>query len=99
VEQPELQDTWTTLSAARDDIAFLGVAVRDNEAAAKAFREEFGVTYPSVFDETNELAHALGVTAPPATAIVDGDGIVRYLHIGQITGTTAGCLVTAVADE
>jgi len=95
-EQPELQSTWETLSAATTEIAFLGVDVRDNRAAGLAFREEFGVTYPSIFDEDNSVAAALGASAVPMTAALDRDGVLVYRAVGQVTGSFVGCLADRV---
>lgn len=62
-------------------VQFVGVDFIDDEAAAREFVREFGVTYPSVVDE-GPLAHQFGVPYAPATFLVDRTGRVRYLLLG-----------------
>jgi len=54
--------------------------------AMKEFREGKGVPIPILFDAELELVRALGIRgefAKPTTAIVDGNGVLRYLYVGQ----------------
>jgi thiol-disulfide isomerase/thioredoxin len=78
-EQPGLQRLWEEYETG--DAQFLGVSFRDDEAAAREYVREFGVTYPSVTDD-GPLAHAFGIPYLPATVIVDGTGEMRYRLLG-----------------
>lgn len=58
-----------------DRIAFLGIDIKDARTDALAFVEEYGLDYPSVRDETQEIYAAYGLTGQPETFFVDADGI------------------------
>jgi len=83
-EAPDLQATW---DAYRDrGVRFLGVVERDAESAARAFVDEFGITYPSVFDPSGQLADDYGFLGLPTTYIVDPEGQVVYRFTGYLDG-------------
>jgi thiol-disulfide isomerase/thioredoxin len=79
-EQPGLQRLWTEYRGR--GVQFIGVNFKDDDAAARAYAEEFRVTYPSVEDPTGQIAHRFGVPYLPATILVDRDGRMRYLLPG-----------------
>ncbi|MBI2953423.1 MAG: TlpA family protein disulfide reductase [Chloroflexi bacterium] len=66
------------------DIIFLGVDIQDNEADARAFLKEFGVTYPNGQDTTNEIAFGYGVSGIPTTVLITRDGRVARRWVGAI---------------
>lgn len=70
-EMPLLQRAADTY---RGDVVILGVASKDDPNAARSFLEEFGLTYPNVFDESGRIRVALGLTAYPTTYVFDQDG-------------------------
>jgi peroxiredoxin len=69
-EAPLLERTWRTY---RDDVRFVGVNIQDTERNARRFVREFGITYPVLRDEDQELARALDVYGLPQTYFVDDD--------------------------
>jgi thiol-disulfide isomerase/thioredoxin len=79
-EQPGLQRLWEE-SETDGDVQLLGVAFRDDDAAAREYVREFGVTYPSVTDD-GPLADAFGIPYLPATVVVDRSGEMRYRLLG-----------------
>jgi thiol-disulfide isomerase/thioredoxin len=90
-------------SLADQGVRFVGVNVRDNETDAKAFEREFGVTYPSVFDDDGSLLLAFRDTMPPSaiptTLVIDREGRMAASIFGEITETSLRDLVTDVAAE
>ncbi|MBF4608826.1 TlpA family protein disulfide reductase [Curtobacterium sp. VKM Ac-1393] len=85
-----------------DDVAFIGVNVRDEAATAAAFERTFGVDYPTVLDQkTGTMQLALsGQIAPnavPATIVLDTKGRVAARVLGAIDGTSI--LKTLISDE
>ncbi len=58
-----------------DRVSFLGVDIKDARSDALDFVAEFGLDYPSVRDETQEIYAAYGLTGQPETFFVDADGI------------------------
>lgn len=82
-EFPLLLDRLEELGP-RDGLAIVGVLFKDDPAAAAAFVDDFGATWPTVTDADGRLADAYRVVAPPQTYFIDGDGVLRAIHIGQI---------------
>jgi cytochrome c biogenesis protein CcmG, thiol:disulfide interchange protein DsbE len=83
VEQPFLQ----RLHESYDErgVAFLGVDLRDDPAAARAHIDEFEVTYPSVEDPAGTLTGTdFGLLGIPATVVADRSGEMRYLFLGGV---------------
>ncbi len=83
-EAPHLERTWEEYRSR--DIQFLGVNYRDDEAAARAYEEEFGITYPSVFDPSGQLAYGYELVGLPTTFIVGRDGRLIFKFTGRIDG-------------
>jgi thiol-disulfide isomerase/thioredoxin len=82
-EQPALERAAAATRSA--GVHFVGVDIREpNQAQARAFLDEYQVSYPSVVD--TDLAHsiAFGVPAPPATFVLDKSGRVAVRLLGQI---------------
>lgn len=77
-EQPILQRLSEEYEGS---VQFLGVDFLDDQAAAREYIREFGVTYPSVVDD-GPLAHRFGVPYLPATILSDRAGEMRYLLLG-----------------
>ncbi len=66
-----------------DDVRFLGINYQDDRDAAKAWIEEFGVPYPSLFDPSGRSAVDLGFPALPDTYVVDRSGTIRWVVYGE----------------
>jgi len=92
-EAAGLQSTW---EAYRDrSVQFLGVDYRDDQAAARAYEREFGITYPSVYDPGGVLAFHYQLAGLPTTFIIDGAGRIVYRFVGY---TDAAILRDALKD-
>ena len=64
---------------------FVGVDIGEDPAAAQAFLDELGVTFPQYADEDGELTDALGIAALPVTLVVDADGQIATTHLGPMS--------------
>jgi len=67
------------------EAVILGVASKDDPAAAQRFLDELGITYPNVFDESGRIRVALGLTAYPTTYVFGADGALRARVDGGIS--------------
>jgi DsbE subfamily thiol:disulfide oxidoreductase len=68
----------------RDEgVRFLGINYQDDRDAARAWVQEFGVPYPSLFDPSGRSAAELGFPALPDTYVVDRDGTIRSVVYGE----------------
>lgn len=92
-EQPALQRVWERYQGR--GVRFLGLNYRDDAAAAAAWIDEFGVTYPSIQDPSGGWADDLGFLGLPDTYVADADGTIRYL----ITGATTDDQLSGVLDD
>ena len=93
VEQPALQDLWSTYHGRGVD--FVGVNYRDDEAAAAAWIDEFGVGYPSVEDAAGGWADDFALAGAPTTFVADAGGTMRY----SITGAVDERQLSGVLDQ
>lgn len=81
-EMPELEEVATELE---ERVAFLGVNYRDpDRAAARAFVEELGISYPLVVDPAGEFLAAVDGVVMPTTLFVDAEGTIVYRHAGAL---------------
>ncbi len=92
-EAAGLQSTWEAYGDR--GVRFLGVDYRDDEAAARAYEREFGITYPSVYDPGGVLAFDYRLAGLPTTFIIDGAGRIVYRFVGY---TDAAILRGALED-
>jgi thiol-disulfide isomerase/thioredoxin len=92
-EAPGLQGTWEAYT--HRGVRFLGVDHRDDQAAARAYEGEFGITYPSVYDPAGELAFDYELVGLPTTFIIDRSGRIVFRFTGY---TDAGILRKALED-
>lgn len=81
-EMPALQRVY---EAAGGRVLFLGVATRDGEGPARGFVGDFGVTYPSLYDERGVALGRLGAPGLPLTLVLGPDGALLDRTVGGIT--------------
>lgn len=63
-----------------------GVAIRDKRADVDAFLARHGNPYRTIgLDADSTVQIAIGSSGVPETFVVDGKGIIRFQHIGEIT--------------
>ena len=69
-----------------NDVAFVGVDEdHTNKAAAKSFSTQHKLPYPSVWDDTSDIAGAWNVPGLPQTFVVDPAGKVAARFSGAVT--------------
>jgi peroxiredoxin len=78
-----LQSEWERLG--RRGVLFLGLDVLDSPAAARRFRAENGVTYPSVDEKRAATARAMGATGVPETFFIAKDGDIVGHVMGEVS--------------
>lgn len=95
-EQPQL----VRLADRYEDegVRFLGINYQDDRDAARAWIEEFGVQYPSLFDPSGRSAADLGFPALPDTYVVDRAGTIRWVVYGETDERELAGLIDDVLD-
>jgi thiol-disulfide isomerase/thioredoxin len=77
---------WFAASAEAhaDQVAFLGIDMRDDRDAAQQFLEDYPVPFPSIFDPGAAAITSLGGgQASPTTVFLDPKGEVLHVRPGQ----------------
>lgn len=68
------------------DLTIYGLNYKDTRANARAWLARFGNPYAAIaFDPEGQVGLDWGVYGVPETFVVDGNGVIRYKHIGPIT--------------
>lgn len=95
-EQPELERVWRDFKG--KGVQFLGIDVRDEIAGARAFRDEFGVTYPSLFDPSSEIAAKFKIQVLPSTLLIDPNGKIAFRLSGRVDEPLLTRLIEQIRD-
>lgn len=83
-EAPLLEAAWNHYQS-RGDVIFLGVDYTDTERAALAYLKRFGITYPNGPDLGTRIYTAYRATGVPETFIVDQNGLLAAIRVGEFT--------------
>jgi thiol-disulfide isomerase/thioredoxin len=79
------------------DAQFMGINVRDHgqQARARAFAERYGVPYPSIYDPDGSTLLGLRprASAIPSTVVIDAEGNIAAMVLGEVTRSTLVGLV------
>lgn len=76
------------LDMAANGMPIIGVNFKDQAGTAQSYLEDDGNPFEAVaFDPKGRTAIEWGVTAPPETFIVDGDGTVLFRFAGPLVGS------------
>ena len=99
----ETKHLVATHQATKDlGVAFVGVDVRDGRDAAKAFAEDFTMSYPSLFDPPGKVALAFRDMSPrtiPTTVVLDRAGRVAAVFRKAVGQEELEPVVRQVAAE
>lgn len=69
----------------RSGANIVGVAIRDRPEDAAAFLAVFGNPFSRIGrDDISQLQLSIGSSGVPETFVIDGQGVIRYQHIGEI---------------
>lgn len=81
-------------------VRFVGIDVRDNPAAARAFESKYGITYPSLDDQNGlilaQFTGIIPIGAVPSTLVVDKFGVIRGRVVGRVGRSTLRGLIKDV---
>ncbi|WP_117237410.1 TlpA family protein disulfide reductase [Thermus sediminis] len=84
-EAPILEAAWRRH---RERVLFLGVNVQDREPEALRFIDQFGLTFPNVFDPRGRVGVDYGMYGVPETFFIDQEGRVLARHAGAVDQAT-----------
>lgn len=87
-EAADLEASWQQYR--ESDVQFYAIAYKDAASKARAFVDQFRITFPSGADAGNRIAHAYGVTGVPETFVIDRQGLLVRHFLGPITSGELG---------
>lgn len=82
-EAPVLQDAWEKYQD--QGVVFLGIAWTDTERGARAYLEEFGVTYPNGLDLGTKISEYYHIQGIPETFIINRKGEITDFFMVQLS--------------
>jgi peroxiredoxin len=84
---PDLVRTYEAHQAEGFAILAINLTFQDSLSSARAFAEEFNMTFPVLLDETGEVTtQVYRLYGLPTSVFVDRDGIITHLQVGPMTG-------------
>lgn len=76
-----------------------GIAVADKPADTQSFLRDIGDPYARIgVDADRKVARALAINGLPETFVIDGHGVIKVHHPGDIRAEDVPALVSAVAE-
>ncbi|MBX7483893.1 DsbE family thiol:disulfide interchange protein [Qipengyuania qiaonensis] len=86
-------------SLKRQGAEIVGVAIRDRPEDVARFLAQHGNPYARIGrDDLSEVQLAIGSSGVPETFVVDGKGVIRYQHIGDIRENDVPILLEKLAE-
>jgi thiol-disulfide isomerase/thioredoxin len=90
-EMPEFQQAHAALG---DRVRFLGVDTKDFERPARVAIQNAAISYANVFDKDERIRRGVNARSLPTTVLVGADGLIKDVHVGQLTATELRGLIT-----
>jgi cytochrome c biogenesis protein CcmG/thiol:disulfide interchange protein DsbE len=82
-EAPILEAGWQRHQ--RQGVLYLGLNMQDLTGDARAFLDEFGLTYPQIREPEDTVAKSYGATGLPETYFVSGEGRIVAHVVGAVS--------------
>lgn len=93
-EIPRLQ------ALAGDGVTVYGLAYKDDPVATRRFLEMLGNPYERIgVDRDGRTGIEFGVYGVPETYVIDGDGVIRHRHVGEVTQRVADATLVPLLKE
>jgi cytochrome c biogenesis protein CcmG/thiol:disulfide interchange protein DsbE len=81
-------------SLERQGAEIVGVAIRDRPEDIARFLAQHGNPYSRIGrDDLSEVQLAIGSSGVPETFVIDGEGVIRYQHIGDVRASDVPVLL------
>jgi thiol-disulfide isomerase/thioredoxin len=84
LEMPLLQARASQYPA---DLVILGIDYNEDPTLVQDFVSNLKITFPILLDPGSKVQDLYRVRGYPTTVFVDGDGIIRVVQIGELSGT------------
>lgn len=104
-EMPHIEELYKEYNLNEDEVVFLGIANPKSEAYPYnqdekkediiSFLDEYGYTFPTVFDETGEIFQNYYISAFPTTYMINKDGNI----LGYVAGAMSKDIMVNIIDQ
>jgi len=104
-EMPHIEELYKEYNLNEDEVVFLGIANPKSEAYPYnqdekkediiAFLDDYGYTFPTVFDETGEISQNYYISAFPTTYMVNKDGNI----LGYVAGAMSKDIMVNIIEQ
>lgn len=81
-EMPAIERIYQVNRARGLEVLAVNTTYQDNESAARAFVQEYGLTFPILLDRTGAMANRYQLRALPTTFFVDRQGVIQDVVVG-----------------
>ncbi|MFG2984036.1 TlpA family protein disulfide reductase [Streptomyces sp. NPDC048258] len=104
-EAPSFAKVSKELADAGKDVAFVGINTRDtSKQSAASFEQDFGITYPSLFDPVGKLMlrfpkGTLNANAIPSTIILDKEGRIATRTLSAVSEEQLRSMIAPLLAE
>lgn len=68
----------------KDNVEIITVNIGESDVVVKRFVDRFGLKFPVLMDNNQDVLTAYGVNPLPVTFLIDKEGIVKRVHTGEI---------------
>jgi thiol-disulfide isomerase/thioredoxin len=68
-----------------DGVTVLGINFAEPHPTVAAFWDDLGLTFPTLLDPAGRVEDLLAVRAFPTTLFIDGEGLLRFRHVGPLS--------------
>ena len=82
-----------------DEVAFVGVNVRDARVDAVAFARQYDLDYPHVEDDTLDIYREYGLTGQPESFFIDREGEIVEHVAGPVDAESLGRLLDVLVTR
>lgn len=78
----------------REGAEIVGIAIRDRPEDVARFLAQHGNPYAAIGrDDLSEVQLAIGSSGVPETFVIDGEGVIRYQHLGDVRASDVPVLL------
>ena len=83
----------------RAEVEIIGVAIRDRPEDVANFLARYGNPYTRIgADDLSEIQLEIGSSGVPETFVIDGKGVIRHQHIGDIRASDVPMLLEKLKE-
>jgi len=83
-----MQRFYAAQQATGKNFVILGVNIADDAQTASQFVQQYGLTYPIVLDQNQQVLTLYNVNSTPTSYFIGRQGIIRSIVIGPVDDTT-----------